>query len=235
MNTQKSNQKGIVVSSGVRSETTLQNDHYDDKYFDWQKSMGKFGGWANKSKFSAFIFKEDEVLDFGCGGGYLLKNIECKKKIGVEINSSAAEIAKDNGLEVYRFLDDVPDNSVDKILSDNALEHTYYPLEELKKMYKKLRTNGKIIIVVPCENISYKYKPNDVNQHLYSWSPMCIGNLLTLAGFSVISSKPYIHKWPPYYDIIARIGGRKLFDLTCRFYGRINRKWFQVKVIAEKL
>jgi len=26
---------------------------------------------------------------------------------------------------------------------------------------------------------------------------MCIGNLDTEAGFSVIESRPYIHKWPP--------------------------------------
>ena len=77
------------------------NVHYDSKYFDWQKSMNIFGGWANKTKFSDFISKDDVVLDFGCSAGYLLKNIDCKKKIGVEINSSAHESARENGLEVY--------------------------------------------------------------------------------------------------------------------------------------
>jgi predicted Zn-ribbon and HTH transcriptional regulator len=155
--------------------------------------------------------------------------------VGVEINSTAAETARENGIAIYNFVDDVPDNYVNIIISNNALEHTHYPLEELKKLYKKLKNKGKIIFIVPCENISYKYKPNDINQHLYSWSPMCIGNLFTLAGFSVIESKPYIHKWPPHYIKIAKMGGRKIFDIVCRIYGQMKREWFQVKIIAEKL
>ncbi|MFN5838937.1 MAG: hypothetical protein ACK47J_20015, partial [Pseudanabaena sp.] len=121
------------------------------------------------------------------------------------------------------------------IISDNALEHTLQPLQELKSLYKKLKTGGKIIFVVPCEAISYSYKPNDINHHLYSWSPMCIGNLFTEAGFSVIESKPYIHKWPPKYQLIAKIGGRPLFEIACHIFGRIERTWFQVRVIGEKI
>ena len=208
--------------------------HYNEDYFDWQKPIGEFGGWANKTKFIKYIAKEHIVMDFGCGGGFLLKNIECKKKIGVEINPSAAETARQNGLYVYSKSDEVDDDSIDVIISNNALEHTHYPLDELKKLYKKLKTGGKIIFVVPCENISYKYKPNDINQHLFSWSPMCIGNLFTLAGFNVIESLPYIHKWPPRHEKIAKLG-RKLFELACRIYGQYERTWFQVIIVAEKI
>jgi len=211
----------------------MEKIHYDEKYFDWQKSIGEFGGWANKTKYTKFISEEDIVLDFGCGGGFLLKNLECKKKIGVEINKAAAETARKNGIEVYNKIDEVSDDSVDIIISNNALEHTHYPLDELKNLYKKLKTGGKIIFVVPCENICYRYKPNDINQHLYSWSPMCIGNLFTLAGFKVICSIPYVHKWPPNYVKIAKLG-RKIFDMACRLYGQYERTWFQVYIVAEK-
>jgi SAM-dependent methyltransferase len=207
--------------------------HYDQKYFEWQKSVGEFGGWANKTKYEKYISKDDVVLDFGCGGGFLLKNIDCAKKIGVEINPTAAETAKSNSIEVYSCTKDVPDECIDTIISNNALEHTHHPLDELKELYKKLKKNGKIIFVVPCENICYTYKPNDINQHLYSWSPMCIGNLFTLAGFNVIESQPYIHKWPPHYMKIARLG-RKIFDIVCGIYGQYERTWFQVRIIAQK-
>jgi len=114
----------------------MANIHYDEKYFDWQKSIGEFGGWANTTKYSKYISEEDIVLDFGCGGGFLLKNIKCKKKIGVELNPSAAETARENGIEVYCKTDEISDDSIDIIISNNALEHTHYPLDELKKLYK---------------------------------------------------------------------------------------------------
>lgn len=213
----------------------LISTHYDDKYFDWQASLGEFGGWANQSKFVEYISSNSRVLDFGCGGGFLLKGIKCSAKVGVEVNPAAAETARKHGIEVFGSVEEVPDGYVDVIISNNALEHTLQPLQELKSLYGKLKAGGKIVFVVPCESISYSYKPNDINHHLYSWSPMCIGNLFTEAGFSLIESKPYIHKWPPRYKLIARVGGRRLFEIACRIYGKIERSWFQVRVIAEKL
>ena len=63
---------------------------------------------------------------------------------------------------------------------------------------------------------------------------MAIANLFEEAGFSVVSSKSYIHKWPPGYRMIAKIGGRFLFEIACRLYARIERKWFQVIVVGKK-
>jgi SAM-dependent methyltransferase len=212
----------------------LISTHYDQEYFDWQAPIGEFGGWADLSKFVAYISSSSRVLDFGCGGGFLLKNIKCSKRVGVEVNPAAADIARKNGIEVFNGVGEVPDEYVDVIISNNALEHTLQPLEELRGLHKKLEAGGRVILVVPCESISHSYKQNDINHHLYSWSPMCIGNLLTEAGFSVIESKPYMHKWPPKYRLIARLGGRGLFEAACRIYGIIERSWFQVRVIADK-
>lgn len=211
------------------------SEHYDDKYFAWQASIGEFGGWANLTKFCDYVSETDDVLDFGCGGGYLLKNIRGRNKVGVEVNPDAAATAKQNGIEVFSTVDGVPDDYVDVIISNNALEHTLLPHQELNSLFSKLRIGGKIILVVPCESISYAYRANDINHHLYSWSPMCLGNLMTEAGYSLIESKAYIHKWPPHYRLIARFGGRGLFDIACQIYGRIERSWYQVRAIAERL
>jgi SAM-dependent methyltransferase len=212
----------------------LVSKHYDKKYFDWQSSIGEFGGWANQSKFIKYISNNSKVLDFGCGGGFLLRSLNCEKKVGVEVNESAADTARTNGIEVFLSVAEVPDDYVDVIISNNALEHTLQPLDELKSLYRKLQVGKKIIFVVPCESIGWRYNPKDIHHHLYSWSPSCLGNLFSEAGFSVIESKPYIHKWPPKYKFIAKYGGRSLFDVACRIYGRIERSWFQVRVVAEK-
>jgi SAM-dependent methyltransferase len=212
----------------------LVSKHYNEDYFAWQSSIEEFGGWANQTKFIDYLSEESAVLDFGCGAGSLLHGLKCSRKVGVEVNRPAAEVARTKGIEVFHSVAEVPNDYVDFIISNNALEHTLHPLDELQSLYMKLRIGGKTIFVVPCESIRYSYKPNDINHHLFSWSPMCIGNLFTEAGFSVIESKPYIHKWPPKYRLIARLTGRNIFEIACRIYGRIERSWFQVRVIAEK-
>ncbi len=208
--------------------------YYDAEYFNWQKDIGAFGGMINKLKFNHFIKPEDRVIDFGCGGGFLLANIHCKEKIGIELNDSAREHAARIGTKAVSSANAVEDNWADVIISNNALEHTHEPLKELKALYPKLKRGGKIIFVVPCEHINYQYYPEDVNQHMYSWSPMCAGNLFTLAGFRVLESKPYIHKWPPHYMVYRKIFGEKIFHFICRIWARFERTWFQVRVIAVK-
>jgi len=216
----------------------MSNLHYDSEYFAWQKDMGSFGGKANTFKFLKSIKKDDCVVDFGCGGGFLLKNLECRRKIGIEINLSASKTIQQNGVEWFdsaqSLIDQAGEGFADVIISDNVLEHTPCPLFELKSLRSILKKNGIIHFVVPCDNISLKYKPNDINNHLYSFSPMNLGNLFTEAGYTVQKVKPYIHKWPPYYRAIQNIFGWRIFNIFCRVYGRIDRDWYQVEIIATK-
>ena len=76
-------------------------DHYNEKYFSWQKYVGEFGGQANKIKFDEIVLENQKVLDFGCGGGYLLSSYQNIDRYGVEINSAAVEVAKKNGSKIF--------------------------------------------------------------------------------------------------------------------------------------
>lgn len=207
---------------------------YNTDYFTWQSSIGKFGGWANKTKFSSFINKSDKVLDFGCGGGFLLKNIDCFEKIGVDINSEALIIAKENGIQTHLSVDELCCNSVDVIISNHALEHIADPLGTLKELLRILKPLGRIVFVVPCESIHVNFSTTDKNNHLFSWSPMNLANLFSEAGFIIIESKPFIHKWPPHYRSIAKIGGRKFFDFICKLYAKVDKSTSQVRIVAQK-
>ena len=91
--------------------------HYDENYFTWQKKIGLFGAKANKIKFERYVIKGQRVLDFGCGGGYLLSDFKDIEKFGVEINKTAIDEAKKNGLKIFNSSKDLPDNFFDLIIS----------------------------------------------------------------------------------------------------------------------
>lgn len=210
--------------------------HYDDAYFARQIEIGQFGAWANRSKFWDHIRPTDTVLDFGCGSGLLLKGLDCARRLGVEINPAAVAFAERNGVEVFSRVEDVPDNSVDVVISNHALEHALRPLDELKALHGKLREGGRIVIVVPCDSFRYAYKAGDVNRHLYSWSPMNLGNLLDEAGFEVLESSAYVHKWPPKWRLFRGVfmRNRALFDFVCRISGVLRSQWTQVRAVGLK-
>jgi SAM-dependent methyltransferase len=209
--------------------------HYDKNYFDWQKGIGAFGGWANSFKFKNSISAQDTVIDFGCGGGFLLNELNCKGKIGIEPNLSAAQSVVAFGIQHFQSpteaLHSLGKEIADVIISNHALEHALNPLQELINLKPLLKKGGVIHFIIPCDTISYKYNPKDINYHLFSWSPQNLGNLLTEAGYSVEFSRPLIHKWPPFYKKIAKLGW-PIFNIACKLYGRMERSWYQVEVRA---
>jgi SAM-dependent methyltransferase len=214
------------------------SDYYDDRYFNWQKSIGRFGGWASSNHFAQSVAKDDVVIDFGCGGGYLLNNLKCRRRIGIEPNPSAAQTLAQFGVEHFRSpleaRQALGEQFADVIVSDNALEHTLDPLQELKNLKPLLKTGGVIHFVVPCDSIYKKYNPADINHHLFSWSPQNLGNIFKEAGYSVEFARAYIHKWPPFYRHVAKLGW-PIFNAASRVYGHLERSWFQVEAKARKL
>jgi SAM-dependent methyltransferase len=228
--------KGITMETN--GTQTSASTYYDEKYFEWQRHIGTFGGYANSKKFINSIKQSDVVVDFGCGGGFLLNNLECGRRIGIEPNPSAAESVKHLGIEhfpsTFDALGALGERFADVVISNNALEHTINPLQELLNLKSLLKAGGVIHFVVPCDSIRYSYNPKDINYHLFSWSPQNLGNLFTEAGFNVLTCRPYVHKWPPLYRQFSKLGW-PIFNIICRIYGHIERSWFQVEIKAEKI
>tara|TARA_B100000989_G_scaffold97555_3_gene71034 strand:+ start:2570 stop:3211 length:642 start_codon:yes stop_codon:yes gene_type:complete len=195
---------------------------YNKNYFNWYKKIGEFGAIFNKSKFSPFINKTDVVLDFGCGGGYLLNSIECGEKYGLDINEIARHEAQKK-FKIYQNSEELPTDKFDVIISNQVLQHCENPRKELLNLYKSLKKNGKIIIYVTCAGPDLNYRSDDINFQLYSWSPMNLGNLLKSCNYELIKTKCIYHRWPPKYDLIYRIFGLSVFNLLSFCNGYINK------------
>lgn len=208
--------------------------HYNREYFNWQKSIGEIGGILNKFKFEDNVNDTDVLLDFGCGGGYLLNNFKNKDKYGFEINKDAIKNCESLNIKVFNNFDDIEDNFFDTIISNHALEHVPRPLDTLRDLYKKLKINGTVIIVVPCEQPSeqgFYYKKGDINQHLHTWCPMTLGNLASLAGFEVESCTTFQHQWCPDFKETYM---NEDFHSRCMEHAKKNGN-IQIKAILKKI
>ena len=192
--------------------------HYDQSYFSWQQSLGEFSAKANFFRFAPYVRVTDRVIDFGCGGGHLLSVLRCADRRGIEVNPIARVEAERRGVKCVAGASDLPDEWADVVISNSALEHTEDPLTELRQLLPKVRRGGLVIFCVPHETTGWRYKPNDINQHLYTWSPMALGNLFTTAGFSVAWVKSDKSLWPPHYERIYNVFGEIVFRAICKLY-----------------
>ena len=202
--------------------------HYNSDYFEWQKSTAQHNIHFLKKRFSKFISKNSIVLDYGCGGGFLLNSLDCQEKIGFDINLHALNHLKELGIKSCNNLNEINENSIDIIISNHCLEHIPNPLASIKELKTKLKNNGQIILIVPHETIGNNYKPRDINYHLHTWSPMTLGNLFSEAGFEVINVKAFREIRLPKED--------KLNRFIPRFVLNILRKPYRVlRIIFDEL
>lgn len=157
------------------------------EYYARQHQAGVYAGEWSAILWKGFTSNTDDVLDFGCGGGFVLASLPSRRKMGIEVNPLAADIARRNGLEIFSELSEIPTESVDKVISNHALEHVASPLEALTKIRNVLRPSGKLLLILPLEDWRVSrnkvFEENDPDKHLYAWTPRVLGNLFYTAGF----------------------------------------------------
>jgi 2-polyprenyl-3-methyl-5-hydroxy-6-metoxy-1,4-benzoquinol methylase len=220
---------GTLAMSSDKTEK-----HYDKVYFDTQWEGSKLGSKINKIIFKPYLDQAETVIDFGCGGGYLLNELAIKNPIGIEINTAAHEIARSLGIDVHERLETIPDEVADVIISNHALEHVSSPFEVMQELHKKLKPSGMIVITVPSDRPSLSFKDVDRDFHLYSWSANNLGNMMKATGFEVMEAKQLLLCWPPKMVHIYRIFGERGIQLLGRLFGKLPSKRSQVLAVGRK-
>jgi ubiquinone/menaquinone biosynthesis C-methylase UbiE len=102
---------------------------------------------------------DDQLLDIGCGSGYLLNQATCKRGIGVDISDlmvkTAWENCKNNGKKfiVQSDAENLPfkNRSFNKIVSTEVIEHILHPQVLLKEIERVSKNNTVIVITIPNE------------------------------------------------------------------------------------
>jgi SAM-dependent methyltransferase len=167
-------------------------------------------------------------VDFGCGGGDLLRALECSGRIGVEINPIARQHASGMGIDCYADLAKIPDEVADVVISNHALEHIPCPIEALRQLRCKLKPDGILALSVPIDDwrSQRSYDPDDRNHHLYTWTAQLLGNLLQEAGFFVQARDISVrtHAWPRYYPLLYTRLPLRWFNAVCTIWAMVTRR-----------
>jgi len=101
-----------------------------------------------------------KVIDLGCGkGDFTLKvkeRIDCKEIYGVDVWDEALREAKNKGIEAEKMdLNEelsFPDDSFHVVVSNQVLEHLFFPSKFIQEVYRVLKENG--YAVISTENLA---------------------------------------------------------------------------------
>jgi SAM-dependent methyltransferase len=204
------------------------------EYFHWQGSNADLEAAIESSKFAPHVSATDTVVDFGCGAGALLATLQIGERIGVEPNPPAREAGEARGVRVVASTRELEDAIADVVISNHALEHTLAPLDELRELRRVLKPGGRLVLWLPIDDWRAQRRPGeDVNHHLYTWTPLLLRNLLDEAGFEVRECRVVTHAWPRGYRVLFRRLPRPAFDALARAWAVLRRRR-QVMALAER-
>jgi SAM-dependent methyltransferase len=197
------------------------------EYFAWQGQSGVECARYNKHIWQPYIADRDDILDFGCGGGFLLKVLDGKRKVGVEVNPHARAVALASGLEVYADVADVP-GEFDKVISSHALEHVPHPRQAILDLKAKLNgPEARLLLLLPLDDwrsrSQKRYHAADINMHLYAWTPQTLGNLAASCALQVREVRVIQHAWPPWHDKLWKVSPA-LFHSTAYVWSGLKKQ-----------
>jgi|SRR5712664_1454415 len=221
----------------MSNRLNVSTTYYNEAYYAWQGKSGELGAQIDAWKFRPFLNDQMRVLDFGCGGGFMLASLPARERWGVEVNPVAAREAAKRLDRVLCSVSDIPpDQKIDAIISHHALEHVERPLDTLRDLRPMLASSGRVIFIVPAESWYQhsSFDPKDINQHLYTWTPLLLGNLFSHAGYKVESVEILCHRWTPKAALARRLLNRRVYDLACRAAAFLTF-YRQLRIVAVPL
>jgi SAM-dependent methyltransferase len=154
------------------------------------------------------------VLDVGCATGLFLHEMQLGgwQATGVEPSASAADYARQRfTLDIFQgLLSDapLPAGSFDVVTFWDVLEHTFSPLDDLKKAAQLTCPGGLVVITVPnWDSFDRRLLRNfwiglDCPRHLYVFTRPTLKDLLERASFEVIDWVCFV---PGYFSTILGV------------------------------
>lgn len=204
-------------------------------YFTYQNRFAAKRAALKARRIEKYIKETDRVLDFGCGGGWLLASLNCAVRVGIEPNRAAHEVCRENKIPVYEHPSLVDESNFDVIISSHCLEHVPSPVGSLRSLSDLLKPGGKLIIIVPIDDwrAQRKISKKETDHHLQTWTPRLLANTLQGSGYEVRSIRVMTRQWFPKWNVfVGKVPGF-LFNLLCIIWGCLYKQR-EIVAVADK-
>jgi 2-polyprenyl-3-methyl-5-hydroxy-6-metoxy-1,4-benzoquinol methylase len=155
------------------------------------------------------------LLDVGCNEGRGLEFYRSHgfSAEGLELNSKAAEVAREKGFTVYctTLEDFTTENKYDVVVLSNVLEHSLNPSSMLQHIHRLLNPNGRVWISCPSSqswlrSAFGRFWINwHVPFHVVHFSPDTLRALLRESQFEVLNMRQETPALWVAHSIIARL------------------------------
>jgi len=172
---------------------TESNSFFQRSYKIAQKIMFYYKRLLLRSE----IKNSKRALDFGSGDGafHRFMSSSAFKIDALDPFFKASHIEQKN---FYTKIEQIPDNQYDTVFMWHSLEHVQDLVNTINEVYKKLTSNGTLVVAVPNHksfDASY-YKENwaalDVPRHLWHFSTNSIKKIMFQSGFKAKRSFPLL-------------------------------------------
>lgn len=89
------------------------------------------------------------VLDFGCGPGWMLTQIDARRRIGIEVAHDALQHLSRTDIDVRGGMWDVADDECDVAIAYHVIEHMPDPIDTITHLRRALKPGGWLVIGTP--------------------------------------------------------------------------------------
>jgi SAM-dependent methyltransferase len=198
------------------NEAAMLRFYEDDDYFE-NGDVG-YAGYLQQEQSLRYSFRRflqalhhrrldgGALLEVGCGYGFLLDEAKpyFDYRVGIDF-SAAVERATGRADRVYQGdLDTLPaQERFDCIILVSVIEHVHTPVDYLRKLRERLRPGGKVVVATP--NVDSVFRRllgarwpafQVVPEHVTFYNGPTLSALMTRAGYSGVTSLPYVRAYP---------------------------------------
>ena len=190
--------------------TAAETKQLYESYYNFGGEKGTLYTGLRKWFFSSFLFRlwvqldgdtafhtrrgKGRLLDIGCneGRGLQIYARNGYQVEGLELNETAAAVAREAGFRVYTDTLEgfIPATSYDVAVLSNVLEHSLDPKAMLSSVRRLLQPDGQVWITCPNSRswLRSRFGPSWINWHvpfhIVHFSPQSLTHLLAKIGFT---------------------------------------------------